>query len=91
MRDAEARGDLAGVGDVVVIVPVACGGVLSHVLRGAVVEVEAWADVAEVAVSGGGRGPVFAGVGLGVGLWLGRIEGLNGGKLGLVEFGELRL
>lgn len=91
--DAEARRHLPRVRDVVVVVPIAVGGrVRGRVLGGVVVEVEAGADVAEVAVGGHGGAPVFAGAGELRGLFgFGRVEGLDGGELFLREFGELRL
>lgn len=95
MRDTHAGGFVAGIGDVVVVIPVSDGGGrgFGRVVRRSVVDKEAGAHVAEVAVCGGCRAPIFAyaGAELGVILVFGWIEGLDGGELGGVEEGELGL
>ena len=75
------------------VVPISSSGVLGGVVRGEIVNEEARANVAEVAVGGGRGAPVFAcfaDVGVDV-LGFGRVERLDSGELGGVEGGKLGL
>ncbi len=87
MRRAHAGIDVARVGDVVMVVPVAGCRIFGGVMCGGIIDKEAGTEVPEVAVSGGGGAPVFTYIAADFGVVLGSrgIEGLEGRELGGVE------